>query len=78
MNGTITVNIDYQNGSVVYGVISLTNQFCILSVSFVSLWFLILIASFFQDKLYSRMQFIDKTQESHQNYIFPLRLQKKD
>jgi hypothetical protein len=28
------------------------------------LWFLLLIASFFQKKLYSRIQLIDKTQES--------------
>jgi hypothetical protein len=56
-------------GFLVYGVISLTNQFCLLSVSFVSFWFLLLIASFFQEKLHSRRQFIDKTKESLRIYI---------
>jgi hypothetical protein len=51
-------------GSLVYGVISLTNQFRILSVSFVSLWFLLLIARSFQKKMYYRIHFLGKTQES--------------
>jgi hypothetical protein len=55
-------------GSLVYGVISLTNQFRILSVSFVSLWFLLLIARSFQEKMYSRIYFLDKTQESYPFY----------
>jgi hypothetical protein len=51
-------------GFLVYGVISLTHQFRFLFVSFVSLWFLLLIARFFTKKLYPRVQFIHKTQES--------------
>jgi hypothetical protein len=49
-------NTPISMGSLVYGVISLTHQFRLLFVSFVSLWFLLLIARFFTEKLYPRVQ----------------------
>jgi hypothetical protein len=51
-------------GSLVYGVISLTHPFRLPFVSFVYLWFLLLSARFFTEKLYPRVQFLHKTQES--------------